>query len=264
MQPIDALDHQTVAADTADLGAAGVEEVAQVLHLRLHGRVLDVGGGLAERRRHHHVGGAEHGATLVTAEVDHAAAHRSRRGEITVVLIDAGADRTQTLDVQVDRPVPDHTAAGIADAADAAARPQRPEHHERSAHGAHQVVGRVVDRLVDGLEFEIAIGQALRAHTEQLQDAQQVVDVGELRHVVQQHHAVHQDRGGQDRQRRVLAAGDRDDATELAPALDADSVHDAPPGSPEKSVQRKICVAFADHEDTDRAGEGSAMTAQSK
>jgi len=62
-------------------------------------------------------------------------------GDVALLQVDAGAQRLQRLQVQVNRPCADGAAAGQRNPSLAAARQQRPQHQHAGPHAAHQVVG---------------------------------------------------------------------------------------------------------------------------
>ena len=57
------------------------------------------------------------------------------------------------------------------------------------------------------------------------EDADQLLDIGQMRHVFQRQRLVGQQRGDHQRQRGVLGAGDRDGAVELVAADNSDAIH---------------------------------------
>jgi hypothetical protein len=63
------------------------------------------------------------------------------------------------------------------------------------------------------------------AHPEVPQDAAHGVDVLQVGDVAQQDRPVDEQRGREDRQRRVLAAGDRNGAVEVLAAADSNAIH---------------------------------------
>ncbi len=61
---------------------------------------------------------------------------------VALLDIDLGTHRSQALDVLIDRPRADRTAARQRNPGFTRARHQRPQHEDRSAHGFHHLVGR--------------------------------------------------------------------------------------------------------------------------
>lgn len=61
MQRGDALNGDAIGADAVDAAAHGIEQVAELLHVRLAGGIVDIGGAFGEDGRHDDVGGAGYG-----------------------------------------------------------------------------------------------------------------------------------------------------------------------------------------------------------
>jgi len=174
------LDGEGVGAGTADLGADAVEEVGQIHHLRLAGRVLDDGGALGEGGGDHQVFRAGNGDQL---QIQHRALEPPTGGlrlDVAVLHLDVGTHRAQTVDVDIHRARTDGAATGQGDLGLAVTCQQRPEHQDRGAHGPHQLVRRV--KLTDGggvhLDVEFLIDHQLHPHVaQQLHGGGDVVQV---------------------------------------------------------------------------------------
>ncbi len=116
-------------------------------------------------------------------------------------------------------------------------RQERRDHPEGGAHPRHQFVGsRGIDdvgrRNVQGLALIFAIAGPL-AHGGDIdaviaENALQLGDVGEPRHVVEDQGLLGQQRRDHQGQCGILRAGDRNGAIELAAADDANAIHAEP------------------------------------
>jgi hypothetical protein len=152
-------------------------------------------------------------------------------GKFTSFLqIDLGAQLLQSPDVQVHRPCADGAAAGQRDLGVAVLGDQRPQHQDRGAHLAHQVIGRggVVDVLARQSDRPLLAAELGRYFDAVLR--QQIGhggDVGQVRHAVQTHLAIGQQRRCHQRQRGVLGAADADFALQALAAANANAIHDS-------------------------------------
>ena len=119
---------------------------------------------------------------------------------------------------------------------DTSAEPNRassgPEHQDRGAHGLHQLIGREI--LLDGrgIHFDAHLLVDGHRHAHAAEQLDHGGDVLQMRHVRDGHGAVRQQAAGENRQGRVLRAGDADLALERDAALDLQLIHERPaPGS---------------------------------
>jgi hypothetical protein len=104
------LDLDALGAGPLDAGAHGNEQAREIRHLGLAGRVLDHGGALGQRRRHHEVLGAGDGDEVGG---DARALEPARpRLDVAVLDGDLGAEPGQPLEVLIDGPHADGAAAG--------------------------------------------------------------------------------------------------------------------------------------------------------
>ena len=122
-EPGDAADREHVGADAFDLGAEPVEEVAQILDMRLGRGVADRGVALGQHGAHHSLLGRGH-AHLVEEQVGAAqpvgAQHVLGRRDL-----DRGAEPAQRHEVRVEPAPADHVAARARQGHVAAARQER-------------------------------------------------------------------------------------------------------------------------------------------
>ena len=227
-QPLHAVDHDARGACALDIRAQRDQAIGQVGDFRFHGRVLEHGGALGQGRGHQHVLGAGH--------ADHveyvARAFQSLCSGLDEAVLDRyfRPQRLQALDVLVDRARADRATARQRDFRRAVLGQQRAQHQDRGAHGLDQFVGRHM--LVDAARIDgdrTAPGQrafvdadARAQFAQQLHRGDHVVQV---RHVGDFHRRIGQQGGAQDRQHRVLGAGDGDFAVEGIAAGDYDFLH---------------------------------------
>jgi hypothetical protein len=114
------------------------------------------------------------------------------------------------------------------------ARQQRRDHPEGRAHLRDQFVGRCrVDDVgggdMQGLALIFMVARALAGrhdvHAVIAENALQLRDVGQTRHVVENQRLVGQQTGDHQWQRRVFGARNRNRAIEFAAADDANAIH---------------------------------------
>ena len=183
-----------------------------------HGRAFGQHGG------HHDVVGAENGRAEFAAQIDHRAG-QFRREHFDVAAFDPhrGAERFESLQMQIDRPIADDAAAGQRNGRFLATAEQRTEHANRGAHFAHDFVGR--DRFdLLRLDRDGAAG-AFHLRAEMRQDLQHVMRVAQVRHAMQNARLARQQRRGQDRQRRIFRAADLDRTGERMTAVNENFIH---------------------------------------
>ena len=178
---------------------------------------------VGERRGHHQILGAGDG---------HGVEHQARAleplgagADVAAFDVDVRAHRLQAGDVDVHRPRADGAAAGQRHVGAAESRQQRPEHQDRGTHRLDQLVGREVfaDRARIDLDAHALVDRHRHAHAAEQFDRRG--DVLQVRHVADRHRPVGQQRAGQDRQRRILGAGDAHFALERNAALDLEFIH---------------------------------------
>ena len=127
--------------------------------------------------------------------------------------------------MQVDRARADRAAARQRHVGLAEARDQRAEHQDRRAHRLDQIVRREIAlrRARIDVDLHALVEHQLHAHlAEQLHRRGDVVQV---RHVADRHRLVGEQARRQDRQHRVLGAGNPDVAVERFAAVDHDLCH---------------------------------------
>ena len=221
-------------AGAVDLGAHSVQAVGEIDDLGLARGVFEHGLALGQRRRHHqHMRGADRDFREHVAVADEAAV-LGLGDDIAAFDIDIGAERLQAVEEEVDRPRADGAAAGQRHLRLAHARQQRPDHPEGRPHLRDQLIGRGgVDDVprgeIDGarIAFVLLLAAAVDRIVDAMiaEDADQLLDIGQMRHVFERQRIVGQQRGDHQRQRRVLGARDRNAAVELVAADNSDAIH---------------------------------------
>ena len=134
-----------IASGAMNVPAHVVEHFRQVVDLRLLGGIFNHRRALGQGRRHHEI---FRRADRRQIEINFRAAQfRRSRFDITVSLLDGGAQRFEPLEMQIDRARADGTTARRRHPRPAEARHQRADDQERRAHGFDQIIGRfeVVD-----------------------------------------------------------------------------------------------------------------------
>jgi hypothetical protein len=131
-----------------------------------------------------------------------------RGGRVDVARLDrdVGAHRGEPLDVQVHGTLADGAAPGQRHARLPEARDQRAEREDRGAHRLHVLVGRERLDHVARVEADV-MGRGLGLHAHALEQLHHRAHVVQLRHVADVDGSGGQQRGREDRQRRVLGTG---------------------------------------------------------
>ncbi|MNL61676.1 hypothetical protein D3C87_1856320 [compost metagenome] len=80
-----------------------------------------------------------------------------------------------------------------------------------------------------GVAFALALAPAVDRDIDAMvaEDADQLLDVGQMRNVFQRQRVVGQQRCDHQRQGRILRAGNRDDPVKFIPAYNPDAIHEA-------------------------------------
>lgn len=154
--------------------------------------------------------------------------------DIAGVDVDIGAQRLQAFEEQIDRARADGATARQRHFRFAHAGQQRADHPERGAHLRHQLVRRRRVDDVSGGEIDgarIALILLLATAIDRIidaviaQDADQLLDIGQMRHVFQRQRVVGQKRGDHQGQRRVFRTRDRNASGELVAPDNSDAIH---------------------------------------
>jgi hypothetical protein len=169
-------------------------------------------------------------------EIDRRTAQAAGRFRHDIAAVDrkVRAEFLQRHDQQIHRPRADGAAARQRDFRLVHPRQERRDHPEAGAHPRHQVIRRrgvddVGRRDVQGLALVFTVaGPLARRHDIDAviaEDALQLRDVGEPRHVVEDQSFFRQQCGNHQRQRRVLRPRNRNGTMELAAADNTNAVH---------------------------------------
>ena len=230
-----ALDGDGRGAGARNLCAHGVKAIRQIDHFRLACGIADRRRAVGERRRHHHdMRRADGDFRENVARADEPACGR-RRIDVAAVDLDVRAKCCEAFDEQVDRPRADGAAARQRNAGLAFARQKRADDPEARPHlgdelirrcGVDDVAAGEVDRA--GIALALPLAPAVDGDIGPViaQDADQLLDIGQMRHVLQRQRIVRQERCDHQRQGGVLGAGNRDDPVKLVATGNSDAIHD--------------------------------------
>ena len=134
-----------------------------------------------------------------------------------------GAERFETFQVQIDRPIADDATSRQRNRRFLAAPEQRAEHANRRAHFSHDVVGRDrFDRV--GRDGDGAAG-AFHLRAEMHQDLQHVMRVAQVGDAMEDARLAREQRRGEDRQRGVFRAADLDRTGKRPAAVNQNFIH---------------------------------------
>ena len=223
VQSVDAVNDDAVCPCAADAGAHGDQAVCQIDDFRLARSIFEHRFAIGQYRSHHQVLGAGDGDHVG----EDASAFESRRLGLDVALLDVDfcTHGLQALDVLIDRPCPDGTATRQRYPRFAAACQQRAKHENRGAHGLDHVVRR--ERIVEATSVEDEAVVAVHGHSDtHLPDqAQHRRYIVELRQIPEPQGLVRQQAGAEDRQRRILGAGNGDVTGKRYAALNQQFIH---------------------------------------
>ncbi len=229
--------------DTGDAdGAVGVhgddrahllQHADEVLDLGLDGRVGQLGDALRQHGGQQHLLG---GADRRVGQADLAAAQSLRGLQVlaALALLDRRAELAQHLEVEVDRPAADVTAAQAGDEGVAEAVQQRAAQQDRDARGTGVGVDvRDVGALhVRGVEDQLAgLVAGADGHTVQLQQAAHDAHVTDVGDVAQPAGPVSEQRGDHGLRHEILRAADADLSLERGAAVDKQDIVRAGHGS---------------------------------
>ncbi len=143
---------------------------------------------------------------------------------VAVLQPDLGPQRLQALEVLIDRPRTDGTAAGQRNPRPAETGQKRPKHQYRGPHGLDQIIGRL-NRIDAGGVDPHAVALAIDACPQGFQQFCRGVDVAQTGNVGNGAGTGCQDGGYADRQRGVFGTADGHFALKAVAALDNQFVH---------------------------------------
>ncbi len=207
-----------------DPRAAGDEEIGQVHHFGLAGRVFQRGLAVGQHGGHEQVLRAAHGGHVegdVGAAQPVAMAH-----DVAFFQLEGGAHELQALQVLVHRTRADGAAAGQGHAGLADAGQQRAQAEHRGPHGAHQIIGGLGQQAAGRqLHAVPAVAAGAAQHVQELDGGMDVAQVG---HVGVDQGRVQQDAGKKNGQGGILGAADIYGPFERRTAFDNELVHQDP------------------------------------
>ena len=230
LQPLHTADANHIRARALDAAAHRVEEVRHIDDVRLLGGVVDC-------RRAARAGGRQHDVDRA-ADGDHIHEHiradqpvRLRHDEAARRL-HLRAERAHALDVLVNRPAPDVASARQRHLRPAKARQQRADIIRRRAHPAAELQRHI--RAVDGAGIDLhhaRVGIPVDLRAQMAQRLHRNVDVLDVRQIFDHAGRFAEDRGGNHRDRSILAAADAHGSLQPLPTRDEHSFfcHDDPP-----------------------------------
>ena len=126
-----------------DLRAHFVQERSQVHHLGFLRRSINNGDSIGQHRRHHHVIGTQDSRTKSAMHVDYCSTQfRGKNLDIAALHAHRRAERFETFEMQINRPIANDATAGQSDSCLLATAQRGSKHTNRSAHLAHDVVRR--------------------------------------------------------------------------------------------------------------------------
>ena len=143
---------------------------------------------LGQNGGHHHVIRTQYGGTAVTAHINGGANKTvwCIDDQVTTLYLDAGAQRLDAANMQINRTVTDNTAAGQGKHAFLHAGHERPQQADGGTHFPHLLVRGLVGDAVGGFNSHCATG-ALYGATQLAENLEHVVGVGYVRHACDSH-----------------------------------------------------------------------------
>jgi hypothetical protein len=229
-----ALDGDGSGSGAGYLGAHGNQAIRQINDFRLPRRILDDRRSLGECRRHQHdMGSANRDFRECIMGTDKAALRR-RHIDIAAIDLDLGTQRGQALEEEINGTRADGAAARQRDASPALASQKRPDDPEACPHLRDQLIrsNRVDNGAAGkmngaGIAFRLAFAAAIDGNVDPViaKNAQQLLDIGQMRHVFQRQRIAGQKGRDHQRQSGILGAGNRNSAPQLIAAGNSDAIH---------------------------------------
>jgi len=197
--------HDGVAAGAFDLRAHGDQAVRKINDFGLLRGVLDDGGALCQSRRHHDVLGAGDGDHV---HHDVRALEPAGTGvDVAVFDPDRRTKRLQPADMLIHRPRPNRTATRQRYLGLAKTRHQRAQHQNRGTHGLDLLVGRQEPVNTAWISEDAHMLIQSELHTHFAEQGHRGGDIVQMRDVANIHGLIGEQAGRQNRQHRVLGAG---------------------------------------------------------
>ena len=147
------------------------------------------------------------------------------RPNVAVFDLDGCAHRAQAGHVQIDGPCTNRTAAGQGHVRPAESPEQRTEDQNGCPHGLDQFIRSRIVIEIGGIDLDShpVVNRRLDTHAAEQFDGRR--HIPQMRHIADNDPLVGQYRRRQDRQRRVLRAGNSDLALETPAAIDGELIH---------------------------------------
>ena len=228
---VDAVDLEHGAAAAGDARAHRGEKRAELLHMRLGGRVDEARAAARQGRAQHEVLGRRDRGVVGPVIGGHQAP-MAAYGERAAPALDLGAEGEEDVDVRIDLARAERAAGDVVVEPGAPeAREEGRHQHDRRAHAARQAHAVVADAVAvaqpqdAGREIDVDVGAEL---TEEVEELPHVGDVG---HAPQHDRFGRQQRRAEDRQHRVLVGRGRDDSAQRATAVHDQMAHGRKTGS---------------------------------
>ena len=217
VQLLHPLDRHPRRPRTADPRTHRIQQIRQVLHLRLTRGTLDHRHPLRQRRRRHHVRRPQHRRPIRPAQKHMrppkpppSLPPRRRVGclrhDVPSLQPNPRPQRPQAPDVQVHRAVPDRAPPRHRHLRVPPRRQQRPEHAHPRPHRPHDVIMRQRRPPVVGVQVHRIVLRRILLHPtpQRPQQLHHVPDVRQVRHIPQRHLLLRQQRPRHQRQTRIL------------------------------------------------------------
>ena len=195
----------------ANLGTHAVEHVGQVHNLWLACSTLDDRATFSKRCRTHHVGGAQDGRPIGTAQEDGCTLETvTGSNDVAAVHLNLGAELGKTLQMQIDWSRSERTSARHTDHRTSASRQHRPKDADGGAHRLHDLIGSLNARLIAGVQRDGVVITEVNGYPQSLQERPQVLDVSQRADIGQFDPSRGKERCSHQRQSRVFGAFDGD------------------------------------------------------
>jgi hypothetical protein len=222
MQPVNPHDRDDIRARPEDLCPHAVEDLGQIDHLRLPGRIVQHRRPFGQTGRHHDVFRSRHRGkvkeNLGSPEPFRAGLH------IAFPEMHVRAHILQRFDMKVYGPGADGAASRERHTGRSHPRDKRPQHENGRPHGPDQIIGGLAMGNPARVHPDGAF--AFDVHAETVQEFFDRADVHEIGNVVIGIAAFGEQGGTQDRQRRILCAADGYLAVKPPAAFDDHFIHD--------------------------------------
>ena len=208
VQTFDPVDHQQIRRDPRNQRPHAVQHPAQLLHVRLAGRIVDRRPALRQHGRHDDVGGTGHRSLVEQHVTSLQVFARNGKKVRAGIEIEFGPELLKTDEMRVQPPTSDFVAARLRDVTDSVARQQRPDNHHRTAQPGRPVAVVVALQVIEidllRLERVRALAEPVDDHPHLFEQFDQLQHVDDGGNVMDNDLLRRQQRGAQYLQRLVL------------------------------------------------------------